>query len=206
MTIEAAIDEELAVAAPAKPETKPVESGDRRLVRRARQGDGDAVEALVRRHWPRAHRAALLIVHDPDAAEDIAQETILAAVHSLRQFDWRRPIGPWLHRIVVNRSLDYLRARERQLDLDERSVGHGTTTSVDVGLDALGQGIVAALEELEPTDRAIVVLRHLLDYRSREIGRLLEMRPTTVRTRLSRAIAQLRQSLAEEYDVRLEND
>ena len=68
------------------------------------------MEALFRAHWGRAHRAAFLIVHDAAAAEDIAQEAFLAAIRALHRFDRRRPFGPWLHRIVVNRAIDWSRA------------------------------------------------------------------------------------------------
>ena len=51
-------------------------------------------------------------MHDATAAEDVAQEAFLAAVRSLDRFDRRRPFGPWLHRIVVNRAIDHARARE----------------------------------------------------------------------------------------------
>src|SRR5690242_11613142 len=67
---------------------------------------------LFRRHWPAAHRAAWLVVHDAAAAEDIAQEAFLAAVRALDRFDRRRRFAPWLHRIVVNRAIDWVRARE----------------------------------------------------------------------------------------------
>src|SRR5439155_818149 len=56
--------------------------------------------------------AAYLVVHDSAAAEDIAQEAFLAAVRALDRFDRRRPFGPWLHRIVVNRAIDWARRRE----------------------------------------------------------------------------------------------
>src|SRR5215210_6305684 len=68
------------------------------------------MDELFRRHWPAAHRAAYLVVHDSAAAEDVAQEAFLAAVRSLDRFDRRRPFGPWLHRIVVNRAIDFARA------------------------------------------------------------------------------------------------
>ena len=79
-----------------------------------------ALEHLFRAHWPRAYRAALVVVGDAAAAEDIAQESFLAAVRALDRFDRRRPFGPWLHRIVVNRSIDWARARtlRRELDVD----------------------------------------------------------------------------------------
>src|SRR4051812_32476769 len=81
------------------------------LTREVRRGSADTVEKLVRRHWDAAHGTAFLIVRDAGAAEDIAQEALLAAVAAIDRFDRRRPFRPWLHRIVVNRSLDLLRAR-----------------------------------------------------------------------------------------------
>src|SRR5918998_4246719 len=86
--------------------------GDERAwIRGAQRGSASDLEALFRHHWPRAYRAAYLVVHDAGAAEDIAQEAFLAAVRALDRFDRRRPFGPWLHRIVVNRAIDWSRAR-----------------------------------------------------------------------------------------------
>jgi RNA polymerase sigma-70 factor (ECF subfamily) len=83
---------------------------ERAWVRGAQRGSVADLEALFRAHWPRAFRAAYLVVHDAAAAEDIAQESFLAAVRALDRFDRRRPFGPWLHRIVVNRSIDWTAA------------------------------------------------------------------------------------------------
>src|SRR5919199_264121 len=95
---------------------------ERAWVRRAQAGSPSAIEALYRLHWPRAYRAAYLVVHDAAGAEDIAQEAFLAAVRSLDRFDRRRPFAPWLHRIVVNRAIDWARARtlRGEAELDER--------------------------------------------------------------------------------------
>ena len=84
---------------------------ERSNLRAAQAGSVDAVEALYRSHWRPAYRAAYLIVHDQAAAEDIAQEAFLSALRALDRFDRRRPFGPWLHRIVVNRAIDWSRAR-----------------------------------------------------------------------------------------------
>ena len=85
---------------------------ERAFVRAAQRGSASGIEALFRLHWPRAHRAAYLVVHDAAAAEDIAQEAFLAAIRNLDRFDRRRPFGPRLHRIVVNRAIDSARARQ----------------------------------------------------------------------------------------------
>src|SRR3954453_2659441 len=59
------------------------------LVREAQRGSSDPLEELFRRHWRRAHRAAFLVIGDANAAEDIAQESFLAAVRALDRFDRR---------------------------------------------------------------------------------------------------------------------
>ena len=84
---------------------------ERAWVRGAQAGSVSDLEALFKLHWPRAYRAAYLVFRDAAAAEDIAQEAFLAAVRALDRFDRRRPFGPWLHRIVVNRAIDWGRAR-----------------------------------------------------------------------------------------------
>ena len=80
-------------------------------MRDVQRGSTAALEELFRREWPRAYRAAYLVVHDAAAAEDIAQEAFLAAVRAIDRFDRRRPFGPWLSRIVVNRAIDHARSR-----------------------------------------------------------------------------------------------
>ncbi|HEY3921084.1 MAG TPA: sigma-70 family RNA polymerase sigma factor, partial [Gaiellaceae bacterium] len=91
---------------------------ERAWVQAAQAGSASAVEALFRLHWPNAYRAAYLVVHDAAAAEDIAQEAFLAALRRLDRFDRSRPFGPWLHRIVVNRAIDWVRARRLRAEAE----------------------------------------------------------------------------------------
>ena len=79
---------------------------ERASVRAAQRGSASGIEALFRLHWPRAYRAAFLVVHDAAAAEDIAQEAFLVGGSVVSTGDRGRPFGPWLHRIVVNRAID----------------------------------------------------------------------------------------------------
>ena len=101
--------ESLALPVPSPRTTRP--RGDAALLRAADRGDRAALAELFDRHWPALHRAAWLVCHDAQAAEDIAQEAFLAALARLDRFDRRRPLGPWLHRIAVNRAIDHVRAR-----------------------------------------------------------------------------------------------
>jgi RNA polymerase sigma-70 factor, ECF subfamily len=154
------------------------------------------VEALVRRHWDGAYRTAYLVVQDAAAAEDIAQEAMLAAVRRIDRFDRRRPLGPWLHRIVVNRSIDWVRARRRRGEVSVDAISEARDALPAPEVPGLPDDLLAALGTLDPEDRAVVVLRHLFDYDSQEIGRMLGVPPATVRTRLRRSLARLRPLLA----------
>ena len=168
---------------------------DAALVRAAQRGDGEAVDELFRRHWPAVHRAAWLVVHDAAAAEDIAQEAFLSALRALDRFDRRRPLGPWLHRIVVNRAIDWSRARALRPETaaDALPEAAAQDSARDVGDD-----IVAALADLGPEHRAVVVLRHLLGYTPGEIAAMLDLPRGTVNSRLRRALDALALALEDE--------
>jgi RNA polymerase sigma-70 factor (ECF subfamily) len=166
---------------------------DRALVRAAQRGDADALERLFRRHWGMAHRAAYLVVHDAAAAEDIAQEAFLAAVRALDRFDRGRPFGPWLHRIVVNRAIDHTRARalRREVALAEPPDVRTTGGEAAGEQEARHDEVVAALAALPGDQRAVVVLRHLLEYTPGEIARLLDLPRGTVNSRLRRGLDEM---------------
>jgi RNA polymerase sigma-70 factor (ECF subfamily) len=176
---------------------------ERRWIRDAQRGSGEALEALYRRHWPWAHRAAYLVVHDGAAAEDIAQEAFLAAVRALDRFDRRRPFGPWLHRIVINRAIDWARARalrsEAELESEpEASDAWPGETRKPVPSHPYSEDVVAALALLSPEHRAVVVLRYLLEYTPGEIAEALELPRGTVNSRLRRALDRLGRLLKED--------
>ena len=161
---------------------------ERAHVRGAQRGSASDLEALFRLHWPRAYRAAYLVVHDAAAAEDIAQEAFLAAIRNLDRFDRRRPFGPWLHRIVVNRAIDWTRAR--QLRAESELVDAPAPES-----EPLDGSLLAALAALPPDHRAVIVLRHLLEYTPGEIAELLGVPRGTVNSRLRRGLDSLQETM-----------
>lgn len=172
---------------PAVPAQPPVARRQRKLVREAQRGSRAALAELYEAHWPDAHRAAYLVVHDAAAAEDIAQDAFLAAVDNLDRFDRRRPFGPWLHRIVVNRAIDWARreALRRQAGPDP------SEPQAPAARPEVGEELMSALGQLPPEQRAVVVLRHLLGYTPGEIARMLELRRGTVNSRLRRGLDRL---------------
>lgn len=163
---------------------------ERAWVRGAQRGSASDLEALFHAHWPTAHRAAYLVVHDAALAEDVAQEAFLAAIRNLDRFDRRRPFGPWLHRIVVNRAIDAARARalRRESELVEGSASAEDRSPPD-------SSVLRALAALPPEQRAVIVLRHLLGYPPGEIARLLDLPRGTVNSRLRRGLDAMREGL-----------
>jgi RNA polymerase sigma-70 factor, ECF subfamily len=170
---------------------------ERAWIRGAQSGSASALEALFREHWPRAHRAAYLVVQDGAAAEDIAQEAFLAAVRNLDRFDRKRPFGPWLHRIVVNRAIDWARARALRRETTEPQFGEwedDTEENVHHG-NPLPDDVTAGLQSLSPEHRAVIVLRYLLDYTPGEIAEVLELPRGTVNSRLRRGLDHMEEIL-----------
>ncbi len=162
---------------------------ERAWIRGAQRGSAPELEALFREHWPRAYRAAYLVVHDAAAAEDIAQEAFLAAVRNLDRFDRRRPFGPWLHRIAVNRAIDWTRARSLRAEAEEHDVAAPERAEPD-------ERMLPALASLDPEQRAVIVLRYLLEYTPGEIAELLDLPRGTVNSRLRRGLDKLKEQLA----------
>jgi RNA polymerase sigma-70 factor (ECF subfamily) len=141
-------------------------------------------------HWPRALRAAYLVTHDPQAAEDIAQESFLAAIRALDRFDRRRPFGPWLHRIVVNRAIDWSRARALRAEVELGEHVAGSEVQAE-----LADETFAALARISAEHRAVIVLRYLLEFTPGEIADALGVPRGTVNSRLRRGLDALAEEL-----------
>jgi len=159
---------------------------ERALIQAAQRGDPGAIEDLYRRHWKPAYRAAYLVTRDAHAAEDIAQEAFLQAIRVLDRFDRARPFAPWLHRIVTNRALDWARAHALRRPVE--------TTLEPAAPDArsdLSDDIAEAIGRLAPDQRAVIVLRYLLEHTPGEIAEMLDLPRGTVNSRLRRALDEL---------------
>ena len=171
----------------------PPRRSERAWIRGAQDGSVADFENLFRAHWPRAYRAAYLVAHDTAAAEDIAQEAFMAAVRNLDRFDRRRPFGPWLHRIVVNRAIDWVRTRKARAEV---ALPDGALGAAEERAHGDAGELAAGLVELAPEQRAVIVLRYLLEYTPGEIAELLDVPRGTVNSRLRRALDRLGERLA----------
>jgi RNA polymerase sigma-70 factor, ECF subfamily len=156
-------------------------------VAKARSGSREAARELVLRHWPTIWRVVYGMTGRPALAEEIAQETFARAFGALDGFDAERPLGPWLRRIALNRTIDELR-RERRLeavDPEALAAAHEEPLPDNV--------TVEAVRALDPDRRAVVVLRFWLDWSFQQIAQVLDIPVGTVSSRLTRALAELRE-------------
>lgn len=165
---------------------------EQRLIRAARAGDTDAAEALVRRHFARAWRAAYAITGRREAADDAVQDAFERVFRTLDRFDDARPLAPWLHRIVVNCALSGLRGVARTRSLSQ-TLSAGPLS--DPHLRASVSEALEAMSTLDADKRAVVALRLLLGYTSKETAEILGTTEGTIHSRLSRALEQMRVAL-----------
>jgi RNA polymerase sigma-70 factor (ECF subfamily) len=121
-------------------------------------------------------------------ADDVAQDAFERAFAALSRFDRRRPFAPWLHRIVVNRSLDLLRSERR---LVGGEIVEGEWHDAESGDRAL----LEAVASLPLQRRVVVVLRYGLGFAPAAIATILGVPEGTVHSRLARALEQLRAEL-----------
>jgi RNA polymerase sigma-70 factor (ECF subfamily) len=162
---------------------------ERAAVRGALRGDPAALDVLFRAHWPAAYRTAWLIVRDPHAAEDVAQEGFVAAVGALERFDGTRPFGPWLRTIVARRAIDLARARASRREVDGVEVLEQVASAPAAG--SPDDEVLAALAALPEDQRTVVVLRHLLELTPSEIAEVVGVARGTVNSRLRRGLDSL---------------
>ena len=166
------------------------------LLSRARGGDLDAYDQLVRLHQQTAFRTALVLTGNAADAEEAAQDGFVKAWRALGRFDAARPFRPWLLTIVANEARNRRRAAGRREALALRAeAGAGAPAGSPEGALLVAErdsALAAALERLDARDREVIACRYLLELSEAETAAALGCRVGTVKSRLSRALARLR--------------
>jgi RNA polymerase sigma-70 factor (ECF subfamily) len=182
------------------------------LVRRSQAGDRLAFEELVRRYDRDVLRLALNLVHKPEDARDIYQESFMRVYRNLHRFRFECSFYTWLYRITTNVALDHLRRRtshrEDQAPLLEDAEGSkqdffdrqpeqsaASNPEKRVLGQELGLKIQEAMKRLSPRERTVFEMKHYQGLRLRAIGDLLGTSEETVKNSLFRATRKLRESL-----------
>ena len=185
------------------------------LARLTAAGDHTAFERLMRAHNGRLFRVARAILKSDEEAEDALQDAYLDAYRRIGEFRGDSGMGTWLTRIVINRALMRLRKHKRERVVasfaDRRH--DGQTSEIDpvdqqaeppptTALRAeIRQILERRIDELPVAFRTVFVMREVEDLSVDETAACLGIPPATVRTRLFRARALLRESLARDIDV-----
>ena len=188
---------------------------DRALIERAQAGDREAFEALVQRYDRDVLRIALNILHRPEDARDVYQESFLKIYKNLPRFRFECSFYTWIYRVVTNVCLDQLRRRNsRPEDQAPEPVlqAHGHASTGDffdrqqergaasdperrlMGLE-IGRRISTALDRLTPRERMVFEMKHYQGLKLRAIGEVLGTTEETVKNSLFRATRKLRTQL-----------
>jgi RNA polymerase sigma factor (sigma-70 family) len=181
---------------------RPLDETD--LVARARQGDASAFEELVRMYQGIAFRTAYLVTGSAEDAEEAATTGFLKAHRSLGRFRRDRPFRPWLLTIVVNEARNRRRSagRAQRLALraaEERRPGDAAPSPEAAMLEAERRTeLLNAVARLPEEQRLAIVCRFFLDLGEAETADVLGVRRGTVKSRLSRGLARLREELPDD--------
>lgn len=175
------------------------------LVARARQADELAWERLVRQHQQAVFRLAYLILGDMatrSEAEDVAQEAFIRAYLKLDQFDAERPLQPWLLGIAANLARNRRRSVGRYWAALRRWLqAHPDPAVTTMGLDERTEArlLWQAVQKLRFRAREVVYLRYFLELSEAETAATLDIPAGTVKSRLHRALKQLRAVIEMEF-------
>jgi RNA polymerase sigma-70 factor, ECF subfamily len=162
------------------------------LVQQATGGDLDAFEELIRRLQRRVYGFAYQHLRDAAEAHDLTQEIFVKLYRNLGRYDAERPFEPWFWKLAANTSINYRRKRfAAPAEAIEEAVDDGAA------LPKHDPALVQALAQLDPAYRLPVLLHYYADLSLEQVGQSLNVSVPAIKSRLHRARAQLRNSLAE---------
>ena len=180
------------------------------LVLRCQKGDEVAFSLLVSRYQRKVFTIALGMVKNPDDAMDIAQDAFIKVHRYIGNFQGSSSFYTWLYRIIVNLSIDHLRKikkhtssefdehvhkRENQDGRGVMSTDLGNNPSRAVGRKELAAKIQAAIEELPPYHRAVIIMREVEGMSYSEMAKTMKVSKGTIMSRLHHARQKLQRSL-----------
>ena len=180
---------------------------DKDIIEQVLGGDNDAFGLLVEKYQTKVYNLALRMSGNEDDAFDLAQESFVRAWRNLGGFQFESSFSTWLFRLTSNICLDFLRARKRRAavsltmtdDEDEETqlaVPDPGKTPEEAVIAAEDRALLTrALNELPADQRQILTLRAIDDLSYAEIAEILQLQEGTVKSRLSRARAALRNKL-----------
>lgn len=168
---------------------------DETLARAAADGDREALDILLERHFDRIHLVCRKVLRNPQDAADARQEAMLAIARKIGTYEGRTDFGGWVYRVATNAAIDLHRRAYRREDATDR-FSHirspDSTTSVIV---RTRMDVELALDQLPEEYREAVVLRDIGDLEYADIAEILGVPVGTVRSRIARGREMLARTL-----------
>ena len=169
------------------------------IIARARRGDAGAFEQLVEMYRDQVFRLALRMCGNEADADEVAQEAFLSAWRALPCFRGESKFSTWLYQLTTHAAIDLLRREKRQIDAEdiaEIDAPDGAPSPQQLAEQAeTQQAVRQAVLQLPEEQRQVLLLRFLQELSYEEIGQALQLPPGTVKSRLNRAKAQLKNIL-----------
>ena len=170
------------------------------IIARARRGDADAFEQLVAAYRNQVFRLALRMCDNEADADEVAQEAFLSAWKGLPNFRGESRFSTWLYQLTTHAAIDLLRREKRQAaaeDIDGiTAADDGPTSQQQAERAEIRREVRAALMQLPEEYRQVLLLRFMQELSYEEIGQALKLPAGTVKSRLNRAKAQLKDILS----------
>jgi RNA polymerase sigma-70 factor (ECF subfamily) len=180
------------------------------LVRRARKGDLQAYDDLVKRYQERIYATIYHMTSNHEDANDLAQDSFIKAFQALKSFKGGSTFYTWLYRIAVNKTINFLKQRKNRTHMSLNDIDfnaeHDTdlialisekTPRRDAGLKELQKKLNEALLKLSEPHRLVVVLHDVQGQSHEEIAEIMDCNIGTVRSRLFYARQQMQAELAD---------
>jgi len=173
------------------------DADEQHLLHQAKLGSRQAFGRLVECHMKRAYSVAFRFVNDRHGAEEIVQDAFVRAYQSLGSFRGDSEFSTWLHRIIINLSLNAVRKAKRRLNsVEQLDSSPPLLASSPPDQDVLRSDLIKrALTDLPALQRQVVVLRHFEGHSTREVSIILRCSEGTVKTHLFRGLKKLRAKL-----------
>lgn len=181
---------------------------EEQLVKKAKDGDMEAFEELIRIYEKQIYNVAYRIVGSYDDALDVSQEAMVKIFKNLAYFEEKSKLSTWIYRIVTNTALDFLKkyGKHKVVSIDQKMEGDDNAFDRDFpSTDASPQenmeqkerreAILHALDQLSPEHKAVLVLRDFSGLSYEEIARATLCSEGTVKSRINRARKSLRKIL-----------
>lgn len=172
------------------------DENERALVDDARRGSAQALATLLQANYAVVYRYLVKLTMDPRAAEDAVQDAMERAIRNFHTFDpGKAKFSTWLIAVARNRWLDEIRKNKRIRPLEDS--GFERVKAPDAYAEIIeSDGLLKALNRLDPKTRTPVTMSYVLGYSYEEIAGYLQIPLGTVKSRISNAMKQLRKELA----------